>query len=313
MKDSERTAFPITLSRHHEISHRKARDQLRRIPLDQLAPWIERYIDWRGFVLWTRAIVESEGAIPASVNIALAERCPGFDPREGVDREPDFWLRLCGWVDHNAFRQAEQEGWLMGLEYYACRDVRSEQLWLYWEHCDAEWQKKRPVSYPTFDQWRSEAHEWRFPERKHAPWDHAGRVTAARLKEAIVDYEYWESFAYWVRSVLTGRRGMPQMVVDRLTEHCPGFLETLARDHIDPANGPDVWLRLLTWIEDHQFAAAKAEGWFDAITLFARSGLRADRTVSYWAACDQIWSRRRPAEYPDFEDWRRAARAHAEP
>lgn len=312
MKDPERTASRITLSRFHETNHRKARDQLRGIPADKLTPWIDRYIDWRAFVLWARAIVEAEGAIAADVNIALVERCPGFDPGEGLDREPEFWLRLCAWIDHNVFRQAEQEDWLMGLEYYACRDVRTEQLWLYWERCDEEWQKQRPAYYPTFDQWRSEAQEWRFPKRKHAPWDHAGRVTPVRLKQAISDYEYWESFVYWVRSVLTGRRGMPQIVVDRLTERCSGFLEELRRDHVDTANGSEVWLRLLSWIENHQFASAKTEGWFDAIPFFARIGLRGERTVSYWAACDHAWLRHRPSEYPDFEDWRRAAGAHAE-
>ena len=49
-----------------------------------------------------------------------------------------------------------------------------------------------------------------------------------------------------------------------------------------------------------------------AITFFARGGLSGERTVSYWAACDRAWSRRRPEEYPDFEDWRCAATSYVE-
>ena len=311
MKDSERSLCRITSSRLHEVNHRKARESVAHIPAEHLLPWIQRFIEWRAFVLWARAIVEAEGTIPPRVGGALDQRCPGFEPADGVDRESEFWLRLCGWIDHNIFREAEDGHWLLGLEHYSCRDFRAEQLWLYWEHCDAEWQRRRPSSYPIFDQWHDQAREWRFPKKKKAAWNHADRVAPARLKEAISHYEYCESFAYWARSLLTAHRGMPEIVARRLVERCPGFIETAERERIHNDSSA-VWRRLLDWIDDHDFASAKDEGWFDAITSFARSGLTGERTVAYWAACDLAWSRRRPADYTDFEDWRRAAASYVE-
>ena len=311
MDDSERSLCR-TKSRLREINHRKARDKVAHVPAEHLLPCIRRYIEWRAFVLWARAIVESEGTIPPSVASALDQRCPGFQPADGTDREPDFWLRLCAWIDHNIFHEAEDGDWLMGLECYSCRDFRSEQLWLYWEHCDAEWQRRRPSSYPAFDEWHAEASEWHFPERKEAAWDHANRTTPTRLKQAISQYEYCESFAYWVRSLLTGDRGMPDMVAARIVERYPGFLEMLERERIDKGDSTAVWQCLIGWIDSHEFAVPKREGWFDAITFFARGGLSGERTVSYWAACDRAWWRRRPEAYPDFEDWRRAAASYIE-
>jgi len=128
------------LSRLHEINRQKARREARRVPADTLAPWIDRYIEWFAFVLWARAIVEAEGKIPPSVARALQLHCPGFTSEDGAKTEPEFWLRLWRWINENDFPQPNKEGWLIAVEYYASRDLRWEQFWLYWEHCDDRWQ-----------------------------------------------------------------------------------------------------------------------------------------------------------------------------
>jgi hypothetical protein len=105
---------------------------------------------------------------------------------------------------------------------------------------------------------------------------------------------------------------MPDIVAARIVERYPGFLEMMERKRVQRGDSTAVWQSLIGWIDKHEFAVPKREGWFGAITFFARSGLLGERTVSYWAACDRAWSRRRPDEYPDFEDWRRAAASYAE-
>jgi hypothetical protein len=313
MNEHERRSSRTRLSRLHEINRRRARDKARRIRANTLAEWIDRCIEWQAFILWARAIVEAEGLIPSQVASALQFRCPGFEPHAGVEAEPEFWLRLSRWVNHNVFREPNEKGWLIAVEYYASRDLRWEQLWLYWEHCDEQWQKSRPPSYPTFDEWCHQVQAWRFPPpgRKRVAWDNADRVSPEQLKQAVADYLEWEALAYWVRAVVRAY-GMPRRVAELLRERCPGFLEQLRAEGARLEDATTVWRRLIAWIDDHIFGFAKAEGWFEAITLFARSSLHAERTVSYWAACDLAWSRRRPADYPAFDEWRRAAEVYTE-
>ena len=67
-----------------------------------------------------------------------------------------------------------------------------------------------------------------------------------------------------------------------------------------------------SWIADHYFQDAKAEGWFDAILVQARSHPRAIRTMEYADHCDEVWSSAIPEPYPSFEDWRRDADAYVD-
>ena len=106
-------------------------------------------------------------------------------------------------------------------------------------------------------------------------------------KRAVSDYLDWEALAYWVRAVMGAHRGMPRMVAELLRGECPGFLEHLKAEGARLEDPTTVWRRLIAWVDDHVFGSAKAEGWFEAITFFARSSLHADRTVAYWAACDR--------------------------
>jgi hypothetical protein len=155
---------------------------------------------------------------------------------------------------------------------------------------------------------------WRFPppEGKRAIWDNAGRVTPEQLKKAVSDYLDWEALAYWVRAVVGAYRGMPRTVAELLGDRCPGFLEQLSAEGARLEDATTVWRRLIAWVDDRMFGFAKTEGWFEAITLFARNSLYAERTVAYWAACDRKWSRRRPTDCPDFDEWRRAAEVYTE-
>jgi hypothetical protein len=313
MNDHESRSSRTRLSRLHELNRRRAREKARRIRADKLVGWIDRCIEWQAFVLWARAIVEAEGTIPPDVAGALELRCPSFEPDAGVGAEREFWLRLRRWIDLNAFREPTEEGWLIAVEYYASRDLRWEQAWLYWEYCDEHWQKTRPAAYPSFDEWRHQVQAWRFPppEGKRAAWDNADRVSPERLKKAVADYQDWEALAYWVRAVVAAY-GMPRGVAELLREKCPGFLEQLSAEGAPLEDATTVWRRLIAWIDDHIFGYAKTEGWFEAITLYARSSLQGERTVAYWAACDLAWSRRRPTDHPPFDQWRRAAETYTE-
>lgn len=314
MNRSETPTFRTRLSTLREINRRRAREAARRIRGDTLATLVDQYIEWWAFVLWARAIVEAEETIPPQVADALQLRCPGFVFAASTATAPEFWLALSRWIDHNVFRQPCQEDWLIAVQYYASRDLRWEQLWLCWEHCDDRWQKSPPASYPSFEEWRREATQWRFPppQRRGAACDCAHLVSPEQLSKAVAAYLECEAFAYWVRAVMSAHRGMPAMVAECIDDRCPGLLEHLRGEGAPLSDAAVVWRRLIAWMDDRVFGAAKKEGWFQAITFFARRSLQAERTVAYWAACDRTWSRHRPVAHPDFDAWRRAVQSYVE-
>ena len=102
--------------------------------------------------------------------------------------------------------------------------------------------------------------------------------------------------------------GLPTEVARELGRRCPGFLEANSSVREQGCLGTSQeWHTLMSWIADHHFRAAKAEGWFDAIRLQARSHPRAIRTMEYADHCDEVWGAAIPEPYPSFEDWRRDA------
>jgi hypothetical protein len=43
------------------------------------------------------------------------------------------------------------------------RDPRSQRTWAYWEQCEGEWKRKRPRTYPPFEEWSRAAEKWKSP------------------------------------------------------------------------------------------------------------------------------------------------------
>src|SRR5579863_8420555 len=135
-------------------SSRRARRQLMRVPWDRFRIAYEEYIRWQGFVLWVRAIVETEGDVPSWLEAVLRRRCPGFLEQSACSKKKHpLDLQLRTWIDNQVFRSARDEGWLDALVFYGFRDARSQGNCAYWEHCESEWKKRRPTSFPTFAEW----------------------------------------------------------------------------------------------------------------------------------------------------------------
>jgi hypothetical protein len=149
------------------LARRRATRQLLRVPWDRFSKAQQEYLDWEDFSLWVRAIVESEGRVPAQVSRILQERCPGFLEYETKYRERHpkrasaLPLLLLEWIHDRVFAKAKEEGWLDALIFFSVRDPHSRCTWAYWEHCEDEWKRKRPTRYPSFDEWRLAAENWK--------------------------------------------------------------------------------------------------------------------------------------------------------
>src|SRR5579863_2042278 len=148
------------------MTRRRADQQARRVPWQRLLEARTEYADWQVFNFWVRSIVEAEGAIPDWVRDVVENRCPGFFDyerhyREIHPRKKHFlWQRLWEWINNTVFGEAQREGWLNAITFYALRDGRFQRVFAYWNQCHNKWRLGKPVPYPSFEEWRRAADQY---------------------------------------------------------------------------------------------------------------------------------------------------------
>src|SRR5579884_836727 len=116
---------------------------------------VERYVEWEVFAFWTRTALEGEFPLPATVQMELKRRCPGFLAAEAVERranpkeEPHCrFNRLVKWIGDHKFTNARKEGWLDVLLYQARLHARHARVTDYWHDWEAEREKHPTGEYP---------------------------------------------------------------------------------------------------------------------------------------------------------------------
>jgi hypothetical protein len=302
------------------LARERADEQARRIPWQRLYEVRNQYLDWQEFYLWARSIFETEKRIPDGLADILQERCPGFLEAEkalspkALKARP-LALRLEDWIDDHVFGFAKLEGWFSAITYYAIREPRYQRAEVCWSECVEKWRKAKPLQYPPFEEWKGmaalcdETAHLTAKERKAR--ESVKLVAPDRLTEAATLYMNCEALAYWARHALERGSEPPAEVISELERRCPGYLEAefKARSRESESGG---WQHMMLWIADHFFQDAKAEGWFEAVLIQARSHPRAIRTVEYADRCSEIWGSKLPCPYPAFEDWRRDADSYVE-
>lgn len=156
---------PAALERRAQASARaRAKRQLSRVSSPRFENAQREYIKWEAFSLWVRAIADAEKGLPAGVVRALRQRCPSLllQGRTRPKILPKILpLHVLEWIHNHVFSVAKRQGWLDALVFYAVRDPRSQRTWAYWGHCEHDWKRKRPCSYPTFKQWVRAIEKWK--------------------------------------------------------------------------------------------------------------------------------------------------------
>lgn len=279
-------------------ARRRATNQLLRVPWDRFRRAHARYPRWLGFTLWTQAILEVEDRAPSCLVAAVKKRCPGI-VNEARRIEPGLLaFRLQERVHNQIFRKAKQGGWLDALIFFGIRDLRSQAIWAYWEHCEKAWERRRPRSYPTFEHWWRTARKWRFCQE----------ASTAQITTALERYLELQAVAYWLDPLLQANRELPATVAAEFERRCPGLLDfsrSLALRQQD-ANSR-LWQRLVGWIEDHYFAEPKKQGWLNIVVKQAHNDPRHVRMVEFWKLSGQNRPWNPAIAYPSFNQWRRAA------
>lgn len=281
------------------MARRRATKQLLRVSWHRFRKAYLAYPKWEAFVLWTHAILTAEGRAPSWLVEVAKEHCPGFAGNEALADEPSILdLRLREWIHTRIFRQAREEGWLDALTFFGVRDLRSQAAWAYWVHSERKWRRKRPRPYPTFEEWWQEAQKYELRKK----------VSVVPIDDAVKKYVEWRAFAYWLRPLLEANRKVPDQVAAELKRRCPGFAEfdnsSALKNQQEKARA---WRHLVRWIEDHRFAKANEQGWFDMVVEQARDEPRHVRMVEFWKRSSRSWPRDPAIAYPSFNEWRRAA------
>jgi hypothetical protein len=277
------------------IAGQRARRELMRIPWDHFHKAYEEYIRWQAFVLWARAVVELEGSAPSWLEAILRKRCPGI--AEESNKPELLGLQLLPWVHKQVFGFAKEEGWLDALAFYGFRDTRSQGYWAYWEHCDNDWKKQRPVAIPTFVQWSRSALSRKLQ----------GDVSYAVLAKAVEKFIDYEALVYWLRPLYKGAKvQLPAHIALELRQESPSLLEFISRETSGAyGDKSKSWQRLFTWGKSHVLSHAKKEGWLDCVLRQARIHPRHVRLEDYAASW---WKSRREKTglpYPYLHQWQR--------
>src|SRR6266566_8316036 len=100
----KRAKFTKLEKRVGHIASQRAHRQLMQVPWDRFHKAYEEYIRWQAFVLWARAVVESEGFAPSWLKAILRKRCPGLAEEAARSNKPELLgLKLLPWVHNQAF------------------------------------------------------------------------------------------------------------------------------------------------------------------------------------------------------------------
>ncbi len=286
------------------IARRRANNQLMRVPWTDFRKAYEEYPRWHALVLWVQAVMVTQDAIPSGLVADLQKRCPGFIEQETTSREPKLVaLHLLEWVHNQQFGYAKRQGWLDALTFHGVRHPRSESAWAYWEHCEEEWQRKPPSSYPHFEEWLRLARNYNLHRE----------TSVTNLAGILEQYVEWKIFACWLEPLTRTKIELPKRVATELERRCPGFLQvsnshSIRCRHKKASTGQ----RLMNWIEDQFFSDAKKEGWLHIMRDQARTHPLYVRTVQYSKQWNKNWSENPTEVYPSFVQWRRAAENYIE-
>ena len=145
-------------------------------------------------------------------------------------------------------------------------------------------------------QFHGDANQEAVREALLVPW--------SRLHQASDAYVEWHAFLLWVRAIGETAEDFLKSSGPPWSASAPAFWTPTAA----LCRLPD-WSALEEWIAAHRFGEAKAEGWFAALTYYAKSDLRGEQTWTHWDQTAAEWIRHRPERWPTFEEWTAAVAA----
>jgi len=136
-------------------------------------------------------------------------------------------------------------------------------------------------------------------QARHVPWQ--------RLLDARNQYVKMQEFYYWVRSIIEAENCIPAWLARTVDRRCPRFMVREKRGQRNRSKAPPLPVRLLFSLQEHMFAKAKRQGWFDAVHFYAIRDPRSQNAAAHWSECVKKWREVKPRKYPTFRQWLRDA------
>jgi hypothetical protein len=270
-----------------------------RVPWNRFREEYARYPRWLAFTLWTRAILAAEDPTPSWLVAAIKKRCPGFIDNKDFSVEPGLLgLRLQEWIHKRIFREASEDGWLDALIFFGVRDLRSQATWAYSEHCEKDWERRRPRSFSTFEKWWQTARQFQFCEK----------ATTGQIATALQRYLRLQAVAYWLHTLLRSNRTLSPAIAVEMKRKYPGLLEFSSSIALREKESMSAFeQRLTTWMGDRDFAQARKEGWLNVVIEQMHNDPHHVRMVEFWQRSNRSRFQDPRIAYPSFKEWCRAA------
>jgi len=284
------------------IASRRANKQLLLVQWRRFRRAYEEYPRWQAFALWGRAVIATEGRAPSWLLATLRERCPRFIEDAASSQQPELLaFHLLDWVHNQRFGYAKRQGWLDALTYYGVRHPRSRGAWAYWEHCENEWNTKRPTSLPTFNKW------W----RTALQWELCDRTSSLAVNRAVERYIDLEALVLWLHPLFDTRLKLPPHVISDLERRCPGICKFAGPGDCESRQRrSSIWHCVMKWGKDQCLAQAREEGWLDSLLEQVHSHPRHMRMQAYATHWTKEWSRSHALPYPSYSQWGQAAETY---
>lgn len=287
------------------IANREATKQLLRVPWGRFRRAYDEYPRWQALALWGEAVLGTGTRGHSSLLATLNKYCPGYVVGRSRLRQCEpLALNLLEWVHTQRFGYAKQEYWLDALIFYGVRHPLSRGAWAYWENSEAEWNRKRPVSVPTFERWWRSALQWPLCEE----------VACTAIAAAAKRYLDWEALRLWLRPIFFSSSGPPPHTLSELKRHFPHIsnLNELTKIR-DPKMRAGMWHRFVKVGDDRFLSEAREEGWLSNLVEHVRSHPWHVRMHAYAARWEKEWTGSRTLPYLSLREWEQAAASYIKP
>ena len=124
------------------------------------------------------------------------------------------------------------------------------------------------------------------------------RVPWSKFGKAYEEYPRWHGLTLWIRSFDRKRSTIQSAALKALNEYCPEFLDSHETGYSEGL----LALKLSEWIHHRVFAAAKTEGWLDALIFYGVRHVLSEGALACWNSSENIPHSKKPLSL-SFDQW----------
>jgi hypothetical protein len=143
----------------------RAVEALSRVKPERLLRAVSEVLNARAFALWVGCVAQPERELREPAPSAIRSRYPRLFSKDSGQPvwTKSLFFRLVRTGEAKWRRLARDEEWYAALRYHVIHHPRYHRLAHYNQRCGVEWERSRPISYPSFDEWLGAADAYCLP------------------------------------------------------------------------------------------------------------------------------------------------------